>query len=101
MGQGAEGRRLFFFLIIYLAAPGLSCSMWDPVPRPGIEPVPSPLVAQSLSHWTTREVPGDSISDWLEAGTGEPATEARGICFTITGHTQCLGPRRSRETLGV
>ena len=22
----------FFFLIIYLAAPGLSCSMWDLVP---------------------------------------------------------------------
>ncbi|KAB0387841.1 hypothetical protein FD755_002797 [Muntiacus reevesi] len=35
------------------------------------------------------------------SSTGEPATQARGICFMITGHTQCLGPRRSRETLGV
>ena len=31
--------------------------MWDPVPWPGIEPGPPALVAQSLSHWTTREVP--------------------------------------------
>ena len=28
------------------------------VPQPGIEPVPSALGAQNLSHWTTREVPG-------------------------------------------
>ena len=35
----------------------LSCNMWDLVPWPGIEPGPSALGAQSLSHWTTREVP--------------------------------------------
>ena len=40
-------------LFIYLAAPGLSCSMWDLVPLLGIEPA---LGAQSLSHWTTREI---------------------------------------------
>ena len=28
------------------------------VPRAGIEPVPSALGAQNLSHWTPREVPG-------------------------------------------
>ena len=33
-----------------------SFSTWDPVPRPGIEPRPPALGAQSLSHWTTREV---------------------------------------------
>ena len=27
------------------------------VPRPGIEPTPSALEAQSLNHWTPREVP--------------------------------------------
>ena len=48
----------FFFLsFIYLAAPGLSCSTWDLVSWPGIEPRPSALGVQSLSHWTTREVP--------------------------------------------
>ena len=50
---------LFFFLILflYLAALSLSCKMWDLVPWPGIKPRPPVLGAQSLSHWTTREVP--------------------------------------------
>ena len=30
--------------------------MWDLVPRPGIEPGPPALGAQSLTHWTTRKV---------------------------------------------
>ena len=29
----------------------------DLVPQPGIEPGPPALGAQSLTHWTTREVP--------------------------------------------
>ena len=36
----------------------LSCGMWDLVPWPGIEPRPPALGVQSLSYWTTREVPG-------------------------------------------
>ena len=48
-----EGRLSFFF--IYLAALGLSCSMWDLVPRPGMKPGPPALGARSLSHWTARE----------------------------------------------
>ena len=36
----------------------LSCSIRELVPWPGTEPRPPPLGAQSLSHWTTREVPG-------------------------------------------
>ena len=28
------------YLLIYLAAPGLSCGMWALVPQPGIEPRP-------------------------------------------------------------
>ena len=64
---------LFFFFNIYLAVLGLSCStrdlrsflqharsfrcsMWDLVPWSGMEPGPPVLGAQSLSHWTTREV---------------------------------------------
>ena len=50
----------FYFLnlfLMYLAALGLSCSLWCVVPLPGIEPGPSALGVQSLSHWTTRDVP--------------------------------------------
>ena len=37
--------------------PGLSGGLWELVPRAGIEPGPPALGAQSLSSWTTREVP--------------------------------------------
>ena len=36
----------------------LSCSMWDLVPRPGIEPGSPALGVCTLSHWTNRESPG-------------------------------------------
>ena len=49
------------FLLIYLAAQGVSCDMWDLVPQPGIKPGPPALGAKGLNHWTTREVP-DSTS---------------------------------------
>ena len=48
---------LFKYLFMYLAVPGLSCSMWNLVPWPAIKPRPSALGARSLSHWTSREVP--------------------------------------------
>ena len=35
----------------------LLCSMWDLIPWPGMEPGPLALGVQTLSHWTTREVP--------------------------------------------
>ena len=41
-----------------MAELGLSFGMWDLVPWPGIEPMAPAPGAQSLSHWTTREVPG-------------------------------------------
>ena len=56
----------FVKICIYLAAMGLSCRtrifdlhcrLRDLVPWPGIEPEAPGLGAQSLSHWTTREVP--------------------------------------------
>ena len=54
----------YLFLNIYLVALGVSyimwdlfsCGMWDLVPRWGIKSLPPALGAQSLSHWTTREV---------------------------------------------
>ena len=36
---------------------GLSFGMWDLFPWPGTEPEPPTLVAWSLRHWTSREVP--------------------------------------------
>ena len=43
---------------IFVAACGtFSWGMWDLVLWPGIEPRPPALGAQSLSHWTAREVP--------------------------------------------
>ena len=68
------GDRPFFFLKIYLTAPGLSCCiqdlqfsllhagfscrMWDLIPWPEIKPRPPALGAQRLTRWTTKEVPG-------------------------------------------
>ena len=40
---------------------GLSCSTWDLVPWPGIEPGPPALEIQILSHQSTREVPTPSL----------------------------------------
>ena len=47
----------FFNYYFYLAELGLSCSMWDLVPWPGIEPGPPALGAQRLRPQTTREIP--------------------------------------------
>ena len=50
-----------------------SCGMWDLVPWPGIELRPPALGAQSLSHWTTRDVPSifsDSM-DFTDCAQGE------------------------------
>ena len=33
------------------------------VPQPGIKPVPPAVEVQSLNHWTTREVPQQTLSD--------------------------------------
>ena len=47
---------------MYLAALGLThgiftCGMWNLVSWPGIGPGPPAFGVQSLSHWTTRDVP--------------------------------------------
>ena len=72
--QNSFLNHLFFwyFILFILAAPrlscsrrDLSCSMWtlscgmhgDLVTPPGVKPGPPALGSQSLTHWTTREVP--------------------------------------------
>ena len=59
-GIFVAARRIFSVAVRRIFSWGmqtLSCGMWDLVPWPGIEPGPPALGAQSLSHWTTREVP--------------------------------------------
>ena len=36
---------IYFFLLISLAVPGLSCGMWGLVPRPGVRPGPPEMGA--------------------------------------------------------
>ena len=49
---------LFICLFVYLFIFRLHCVACGILaPRPGIEPMPPALGAQSLNHWTTREVP--------------------------------------------
>ena len=56
---------------IFPVAPGLSsCGMWNLVSWPGIEPRPPALGAWSLSHWTTREVPGCNAWYFLPSPPG-------------------------------
>ena len=62
-------------IFIYLAAPGLSCGMWDLVPWPGIKPGSPALGAWSLNHWTTREVSHTSI-------LAQRILMDRGFCWT-------------------
>ena len=72
--NGSKGYVLFLkYLFIYLSALGLSfstrdlcCSMRDLVPLPGVEPRPPALGARSLSHWTTKEVPGYVLLTYIK-----------------------------------
>ena len=54
--------------------------MWDLVPRPGIKPGPPALRMQSLSYWTTREVP--QVSEWWGCGENVICLNSRtAACF--------------------
>ena len=46
-------KNIYLFIWLYWE---LSCSMWDLVPWPGMEPGSPALKSWSLNHWTTREV---------------------------------------------
>ena len=50
-GDHEDSLPFFKYLFIYLIVPGLRCSMWDPVPSPGIEPRLPALGVQFPSHW--------------------------------------------------
>ena len=56
---------LFIWLLQVLVAAQepFSCGMWDLVPWPGMEAGSPALGTQSLTHWTTGEVPGCTILD--------------------------------------
>ena len=66
-GEHQHRRSMYLFILkyfkicIYLDVPDLSCSMWDLVPWLGIEPGPLASRAQSLSHWTSSDIPRRSI----------------------------------------
>ena len=64
-------KHLFLFIWLcwfLLATCGIffCCVMWELVPQPGIEPKPPALGVQSLSHWTTREVPCGLICGYIK-----------------------------------
>ena len=87
----------------------LRCNMWALVPWLGIEPRPPALGAQSLSHWTTREIPSLWFDDHDDAvpleGTQSvtvmrhmlfllyPATYEQGICIQRST-AACVRSRR-------
>ena len=48
---------LFGFVCLFGVFLVTLCSLWNLVPPPGIEPRPSAVRAQSLIHWTSREIP--------------------------------------------
>ena len=78
--------KIFIYLFIWprqtlVAACNLfSFDMWGLVLWPGIEPKPPALGAQSLSHWTSREVPEKNISDNMSGpalGSGDTGDVGR------------------------
>ena len=72
----------FFFS---LACKIFSCSLWDIVPRTGMEPGPPGLGAWSLSHWTTREVPCPGFCTWWGTGLWPPSQGRSGGSITLRG----------------
>jgi len=76
----------FKTMFIYLSVLGLSCSMWDllRVPWTGIDPRPPAVGAQSLNHWTTREVPINVF--WVNQSViAFLSQKDRGLLFKETG----------------
>ena len=61
----------------------LSCSIWDLVPWPGIEPRSPALGVWSLSQWSTREVPVFILkSVWSNMSITTPVFLFIAICMT-------------------
>ena len=87
-------------LFIYLALTDFSCSIWDIVPLPGIEPRSPPLGVHTLSHWPTKEVleqvcyysfPFPSIHASMSPDVAPIMTPvAATSCFSIDFHCHCM-----------
>ena len=60
----------------------------DLIPRPGMERGPPALGAQSLSHWSTREVPGGATSKMAHSRGGQGSTISRRLQLLTT----CTSP---------
>ena len=57
-GKPYAGSSLWYMRsLLWHAGSLVVACMWELVPSPGTEPRPPSLGAQSLTHWTTREVP--------------------------------------------
>ena len=81
-----------------------SCSMWDLVPWPRIKPRPPALGAQSLSHWTTREVSltGLSLSLWLTTRlTGWSRITSDGPALLFPNFSPCPASQTGLVHMGV
>ena len=65
----------------------LSCSTWDLIPWPGFEPRPPSLGVQSLSHWTTREVPARTLLFSLHQGRADIRNRKSISSFCASDHT--------------
>ena len=75
------------FVFSFFFRPSTACRIL--VPQQGIEPVPPALWAQSLSHWTTREVPPThmtcgSLGKW----TPRPGAPVQLRCLTLSAGIQ-------------
>ena len=108
-------------LVLVIAHETFSCVMWDPDPRPGIEPGPPAGGAQSFSHWA-REVRVLNISKVMclqlcaacDYQAMLNATETRSFCgacesthpvlglgaFYSPGLHRSLSPLRHRSKTG-
>ena len=100
------------YAFICLSALGLSCGMWELVPQPGIKPGPPALGVWSLSHWTTREVPGYSVlmkffpvikvylhTPYKKLGKLE-IEKMKNIdyCLSLKNHYHCLSSKACRHS---
>ena len=87
---------------------GLSCSMWDLVPCPGIEPRPPALGAWSLGHWSTREVFISvslhlyvSLCIWLSLCLPHSPLSPLPLLVSLLGSPRVSAPRMAPEVAAV
>ena len=73
---------------------------WDPVPRPGFEPRTPAFGAWSLSHWTTREVPGNILLNQEGfSPSGNSLKTGSSFLWWLVGLEECWYICRKRQSL--